>query len=165
MDPAASTTHAGGAPWHQRAPAGHPPPPPAGLPPRFTPLTSASWSQLLADRKREEQWLDFSLRQAARAAPHPCPASLLHGGAPQGCRLTLSFLEAWPLFQAEDRDFGIRLGVTLFDEAAGCFFGPTAHSAVAEYEMKRSRGWAELRQCMHNVSSSAAPTSDPCCFS
>jgi hypothetical protein len=55
--------------------------------------------------------------------------------------------------------------VTLFDEAAGCFFGPTAHSGVAEYEMKRSRGWVELRQPTHHASSSVASTSDTYCFS
>ena len=89
----------------------------------------------------EQQWLGFALRQAARAAPHPAPASLQQHSAAAGYRLTLSFLESMPLFQADDRTFDVRVGVNLFDEAAGCFFGPTAHSAAVEYDMRRSKGW------------------------
>jgi hypothetical protein len=88
----------------------------------------------------EDQWLEFALRQAARSAPHPAPDSLQGSGASAGYRLSLLFLESLPLFQAQDRNFDVRLGVTLYDEAAGCFFGPTAHGAAVQYDMRRSKG-------------------------
>lgn len=90
--------------------------------------------------RMEDQWLSFALRQAARSAPHPAPDTLAGGGASTGYRLSLLFLESLPLFQAQDRSFDVRLGVTLYDEAAGCFFGPTAHSAAVQYDLRRSKG-------------------------
>lgn len=45
-----------------------------------------------------------------------------------------------PLFPPADRCFDVRLGVSLWDAAAGCFFGNTAHSAPVSYDMRRSKG-------------------------
>ena len=44
------------------------------------------------------------------------------------------------LLPTADRCFEVRLGVSLWDAAAGCFFGPTAHSAPVPYDMRRSKG-------------------------
>lgn len=96
-----------------------------------------------ADADRQvEQWLQFALHQEARVAPHPHgrPGGDAAAGPVAGFRLTLSHLESLPLFQGRDSPFDVRLGTTLFDEDAGCFFGPTARSAAVPYDMRRSKG-------------------------
>lgn len=95
----------------------------------------------LAGPSQVDQWLEFALRQDGRVAPHACgsPAAQA-GGAAAGYRLVLSHLECLPLFQANDRNFDVRLGVTLFDDVAGCFFGPTAHSGTVSFDIKKSKG-------------------------
>ncbi|KAL4443404.1 hypothetical protein ABPG75_011141 [Micractinium tetrahymenae] len=92
--------------------------------------------------RQVEQWLQFALRQEGRVAPHPCgrPGGDAAAGPAAGFRLALSHLESLPLFQGRDRPFDVRLGVTLFDDDAGCFFGPTARSAAVPYDMRRSKG-------------------------
>lgn len=87
-----------------------------------------------------EQWLAFALAQEARAAPHPAPSALDAGGPPAAWRLGLSHLGNLPLFAAADAAFDVRLGVSLFDPAAGCFFGATACTPPVAYDMRRSKG-------------------------
>lgn len=44
-----------------------------------------------------------------------------------------------------DRCFDVRLGVSLWDRATGCFFGNTAHSTPVSYDMRRSKGCVHMR--------------------
>lgn len=72
---------------------------------------------------------------------HSRPGGTAATGPPAGFRLSLSHLESLPLFLGRDHPFDVRLCVTLFDDAAGCFFGPTARGAPVPYDMRRSKGW------------------------
>lgn len=106
--------------------------------------------------RRLDQWLAFALAQEARSAPHPAPEALDSGGPPAAWRLTLSHLDSLPLFAASERACELSLGASLFDEAAGCFLGPTACSAPVPYDMRRSKGCAR-------VPTRAAVWGDRCC--
>lgn len=44
------------------------------------------------------------------------------------------------LAQGPDRNFELRLGLTLWDAATGCFFGPTTRGPAVAYDMRKSRG-------------------------
>lgn len=80
------------------------------------------------------------MRQQERVAPHPAPDALAASSRPACYRLRLSHLDSLPLFQAAEHNFDIRVGLTLFDEATGCFFGNTLRGEVVQYDMRKSRG-------------------------
>lgn len=86
------------------------------------------------------RWEFFALGHAARTAPHPAPYMLAASVRAACYRLRLSHLEALPLFQGPDRNFELRLGLTLWDSSAGCFFGPTMRGPAVAYDMRKSRG-------------------------
>ncbi len=73
-------------------------------------------------------------------APHTSPEHLVASHGATCYRLTLCNLECLPLFQADDRNFDVRLGVMLYDERTGCFFGNTARSTAVSYDMRKSKG-------------------------
>jgi hypothetical protein len=97
-----------------------------------------------------DQWLSFALGQRGRVAPHPAPESLVSSTASTPLKLRLAHLEGLPLFQGEDSNFEIRVGVTLFDDgpaaAGGCFFGNTLYSPPVAYDMRKSRGCVDPEQ-------------------
>eukprot|EP00887_Chlorella_sp_A99_P001170 scaffold14.g1170.t1 len=87
------------------------------------------------------QWERFALAQAARHAPHPHPDGPAPGAVRPACyRVRLCHLDGLPLFQAAAANFELWVGLTLFDEAAGCFFGRTLRGLAVQYEMTKSRG-------------------------
>lgn len=107
----------------------------SGAPPLTGNSSTAAGRQL-------EQWLSFAFDQEARTAPHPAPATLEAGPIASHC-LSLSRLDALPLAApSSGHATHVRLGVTLFDQAAGCFLGTTARSEPAPFNTQHSKGCA-----------------------
>lgn len=86
-------------------------------------------------------------RQAARSVPLP-PAKKGRRTMAEsiGYRLRLLHITGLPVYAMEGRTFDLRIGVTMFDQATGQFYGNTCYSAPISFENKSS-GRCGLTYC------------------